>query len=293
MTKVAIYSRVFEEEQQGDVQLFFDELYKAGIEPVIYLGYFEQVREIISLPPDIKTFSLSEDLDKDVEFIISLGGDGTLLDTVTLVRNKKIPIMGINFGRLGFLASINREAVKGAVKALANRTYVIDKRTMIHVDADLPLFGNTPYALNEFSVHKRDTAPMIKIHTYLNGEFLNTYWADGLIVATPTGSTGYSLSCGGPVVFPESGSFVITPVAPHNLNVRPIVVPDNNIISFEIESRSENIICALDSRREIVGKNVQLAVRKEAFSISLLRLSENNFLQTLQNKLTWGLDKRN
>ncbi len=293
MTKVAIYSRVFEEEQQGDVQLFFDELYKAGIEPVIHLAYYEQVKEIINLPADIATFALSEDLDKDVEFIISLGGDGTLLDTVTLVRNKKISIMGINFGRLGFLASINREAVRGAVKALANRTYVIDKRTMIHVDADLPLFGNTPYALNEFSVHKRDTAPMIKIHTYLNGEFLNTYWADGLIVATPTGSTGYSLSCGGPVVFPESGSFVITPVAPHNLNVRPIVVPDNNIISFEIESRSENIICALDSRREIVGKNVQLAVRKEAFSINLLRLSENNFLQTLQNKLTWGLDKRN
>lgn len=134
---------------------------------------------------------------------------------------------------------------------------------------------------------------MIKIHTYLNGEFLNTYWADGLIVATPTGSTGYSLSCNGPIVFPESGSFVINPVAPHNLNVRPIIVPDDNIISFEVESRSDNIICALDSRREIVGKNVSLAVRKEDFTVSLLRLNENNFLQTLHNKLTWGLDKRN
>ena len=134
---------------------------------------------------------------------------------------------------------------------------------------------------------------MIKIHTYLNGEFLNTYWADGLIVATPTGSTGYSLSCNGPVVFPDSGSFVITPVAPHNLNVRPIIVPDDNIISFEIESRSDQIICALDSRREIVSKNVQLAVKKESFDINLVRLSENNFLQTLRNKLTWGLDKRN
>jgi NAD+ kinase len=293
MAKAAIYSRVFEDDQQADVQLLFDELHKHKIEPVIFQSYFEQIRDSITLSADFKTFSLSEDLDEEVEFIISLGGDGTLLDTVTLVRNKKISIMGINFGRLGFLASIGREVVTPAIKAIANRTYVIDKRTMIHVDADLPLFGNTPYALNEFSVHKRDTAPMIKIHTYLNGEFLNTYWADGLIVATPTGSTGYSLSCGGPVVFPESGSFVITPVAPHNLNVRPIVVPDNNIISFEIESRSENIICALDSRREIVGKNVQLAVRKEEFSISLLRLSENSFLQTLHNKLTWGLDKRN
>jgi NAD+ kinase len=183
--------------------------------------------------------------------------------------------------------------VKTAVKAIVNRTYIVDKRTMIHLDASVPLFGNVPYALNEFSIHKRDTASMIKIHTYLNGEFLNTYWSDGLIVATPTGSTGYSLSCNGPIVFPDSGSFVITPVAPHNLNVRPIIVPDDNIISFEIEGRTEKIICALDSRREIVNKNIQLAVRKEAFLLNLVRLSENNFLQTLRNKLTWGLDKRN
>jgi NAD+ kinase len=293
MMKAAIYSRVMEDEQQQDVQLFFDELNRQKIEPVIFQQYFDQIKDIIRLPEEVKTFSLSEHLNEDIELIISLGGDGTLLDTVTLVREKPVSIMGINFGRLGFLASIGRNEVAMAVKAIANRTYVVDKRTMIHVDADLPLFGNVPYALNEFSIHKRDTASMIKIHTYLNGEFLNTYWADGLIVATPTGSTGYSLSCGGPIVFPESGSFVITPVAPHNLNVRPIIIPDDNIISFEVESRSENIICALDSRREIVGKNVSLAVRKEEFPISLLRLSENNFLQTLHNKLTWGLDKRN
>jgi NAD+ kinase len=291
--KAAIYSRVMEEEQRNDVQLFFNELCKQKIQPIVFHSYFEQITGSIDLPADIQTFSLAEDLSEEIDCIFSLGGDGTLLDTVTLVRNKAIPIMGINFGRLGFLASIGRDEVATAVKAIANRTYVVDKRTMIHLDADLPLFGNVPYALNEFSVHKRDTASMIKIHTYLNGEFLNTYWADGLIVATPTGSTGYSLSCNGPIVFPDAGSFVITPVAPHNLNVRPIIVPDDNIISFEIESRSENIICALDSRREIVGKNVQLAVRKEDFSINLLRLSEKNFLQTLHNKLTWGLDKRN
>lgn len=291
--KAAIYSRVMEDEQRNDVQLFFNELRSQKIQPIVFHSYFEQITGSIDLPADIETFSLAEDLSEEIECIFSLGGDGTLLDTVTLVRNKVIPIMGINFGRLGFLASIGRDEVATAVKAIANRTYVVDKRTMIHLDADLPLFGNVPYALNEFSVHKRDTASMIKIHTYLNGEFLNTYWADGLIVATPTGSTGYSLSCNGPIVFPDAGSFVITPVAPHNLNVRPIIVPDGNIISFEIESRSENIICALDSRREIVGKNVQLAVRKEDFGINLLRLSEKNFLQTLHNKLTWGLDKRN
>ncbi|HUM66563.1 MAG TPA: NAD kinase, partial [Chitinophagaceae bacterium] len=236
---------------------------------------------------------VSEDLTPEVEFVISLGGDGTLLDTVTLVRDKNISIIGINFGRLGFLASIGQDEVKVAVQALARRSFVIDKRTLLHLDADLPLFGNVPYGLNEFSVHKRDTAPMIKIHTYLNGEFLNTYWADGVILATPTGSTGYSLSCGGPIVFPDSKSFVITPVAPHNLNVRPLIVPDDNIISFEVESRSESIICSLDSRREIVGKNVSLAIKKENFTINLVRLSENSFLQTLHSKLTWGLDKRN
>jgi len=291
--KAAIYSRVMDESQQANVQLFFDELYRQKIEPVVFLPFLEQIRHFINLPGDILTFSLAEHLTPDFEYIISLGGDGTMLDTVTLVRDKKISIMGINFGRLGFLAGIGQEEVREAVQAIAKRTYVVDKRTLIHLDADFPMFGNIPYALNEFAIHKRDTASMIKVHTYLNGEFLNTYWADGVIVATPTGSTGYSLSCGGPIVFPETGSFVITPVAPHNLNVRPIIVPDDNIISFEVESRSENIICALDSRREIVGKNVSLAVKKEDFKVSLLRLSENSFLQTLQNKLTWGLDKRN
>jgi NAD+ kinase len=237
--KAAIYSRVMEDEQKADVQIFFDELAKQNIELVIWQHFFDQVKEKIALPPDTKTFSLSEHLTDEIEFIISLGGDGTLLDTVTLVRDKDISIMGINFGRLGFLASIGRNEVKNAVKAIAKRSHIVDQRTLIHLDADLPLFGNIPYGLNEFAVHKRDLDPMIKIHTYLNGEFLNTYWADGLIVSTPTGSTGYSLSCGGPIVFPESGSFVITPVAPHNLNVRSIIVPDDNIISFEVESRSK------------------------------------------------------
>lgn len=291
--KAAIYSRVLDKEQHKYVQLFFDELAEQKIEPIIFKSYCDQLHGHIQLPKNTSTFSFADDLSDEVEFIISLGGDGTLLDTVTLVRDKPIMIMGINFGRLGFLASIGRDELKTAVHAIANRTYITDTRTMIHLDASIPLFGNVPYALNEFSIHKRDVASMIKIHTYLNGEFLNTYWCDGLIVATPTGSTGYSLSCNGPIVFPETGSFVINAVAPHNLNVRPIIVPDDNIISFEIESRSDQIICALDSRKEIISKDVQLAIKRESFDINLLRLSENNFLQTLRNKLTWGLDKRN
>ena len=291
--KVAIYSRVLESTQQKDVQLFFDELDKEQIIPVLFSPYLKEIDRYISLPASTLTFTTTDDLTDDIDFLISLGGDGTLLDTVTLIRNKRIPVAGINFGRLGFLAGIGRDEMSTAVKALARRSYIIDRRTLIHLDCNIPLFNDVPYALNEFAIHKRDTAPMVKIHTYLNGELLNTYWADGLILATPTGSTGYSLSLGGPVVFPESSSFVITPIAPHNLNVRPIIIPDNTIVSFEVESRSDDIICALDSRREIVDKNVLLAVRRENFMMNLVRLNENNFLQTLRNKLSWGLDKRN
>jgi NAD+ kinase len=291
--KVAIYSRSLGEQEQTELQQLMDELQKQQIQVVVYKTFHQQVSQAIRFPGSLSLFQQSEDLDESIDFVISLGGDGTLLDTIALVRDKNIPVIGINFGRLGFLASIGKEDMITAVNSLVNRTFVIDKRSLIHLDSDKRLFNEVPYGLNEFAIHKTDTSPMIKIHTYLNGEFLNTYWADGLIVSTPTGSTGYSLSCGGPVVFPESGSFVINPVAPHNLNVRPIVVPDENIISFEVEGRSDSFICALDSRKELVDKNVQLAVRREEFTISLVRLNENNFLQTLRNKLSWGLDARN
>ncbi len=238
-------------------------------------------------------FSDGNDLDQSIDFIISLGGDGTMLDAVTLIGDKKIPVVGVNYGRLGFLAGIGKDELVALVDSLVNKTYVIDKRSLLHLSSSSPLFGETPFALNEFAIHKRDTSPMIKIHTYLNGEFLNTYWSDGVIVSTPTGSTGYSMSCNGPIVFPESSSFVITPIAPHNLNVRPIIVPDSNVISFEIESRSQQFICALDARREIVDVDLELAVKREKFDIHLVRLFENNFLSTLRTKLTWGLDKRN
>ncbi len=291
--KVAIYSRVMDWDHHLEVQHLFDELAKQKLNPILYQPYFEQIQSGIHFSSAISTFSQASDLDHSIEFLISLGGDGTLLDTVTLVRDKNIPVLGINFGRLGFLASIGKEDLSTAIQALVKRSFLVDKRSLVHLDASEALFDDVPYALNEFAIHKKDTSPMIKIHTYLNGEFLNTFWADGLIVATPTGSTGYSLSCNGPIVFPESTSFVITPVAPHNLNVRSIVVPDNNVISFEVEGRAEDFICALDSRRHVVNKNVQLAVKREDFTMSLVRLNENNFLQTLRSKLMWGLDSRN
>ncbi|MEO7524548.1 MAG: NAD kinase [Ferruginibacter sp.] len=291
--KIAIYSRGIENNQLQDISLLLHEIMNHGAEPVFFQDFFNQFYSAIEIPGKYSTFSSGDDLDASIDCMISLGGDGTMLDTVTLVKDSGIPVLGINYGRLGFLANMGKEEIHSAMDAIVNRKYVLDKRTLLHLDANIPLFGNTPYALNEFSLHKKDTSPMIKIHTYLNGEFLNTYWADGLIVATPTGSTGYSLSCNGPVVFPDSGSFVITPVAPHNLNIRPIVVPDNTIVSFEVEGRTDGFLCTLDSRREIVTKEIQLAVKKETFGINLMRMHENNFLQTLRNKLSWGLDKRN
>ncbi len=287
---IAIYSRGLDVEQNAPLQFLLDELSTHNATTFLYEPLVEQV----SLSSSFSTFKTYQDLvDNEVEFLISIGGDGTILDAVTLVRDSNIPILGINFGRLGFLASISKDEIASAVEALVNRTFLVDKRSLIHIDSNMDLFGDTPFALNEFALHKRDTSPMIKIHTYINGEFLSTYWADGLIVATPTGSTGYNLSCNGPILFPESSSFVITPVAPHNLNVRSIVVADSNVISFEVEGRAEQYICAMDARREFVDINIQIAVKKEDFTVNLIRLNENSFLSTLRNKLTWGMDKRN
>lgn len=291
--KVAIYSRGLDFEQENPLLMLIEELARYDTTILIFHQLLEQFTLPKHLHEKITPFKTTDDLDEQIDCLISLGGDGTLLDTVTLVKNKNIPILGINFGRLGFLASISKEELGSAVDSLINHTYLIDKRSLMHLDSNEDLFGETPFALNEFAIHKRDISPMVKIHTYLNGEFLNTYWADGLIVSTPTGSTGYNMSCNGPIMFPESACFVITPVAPHNLNVRSIIVPDTNVISFEVESRADQFICALDARREIVTKSIQLAVRREKFGINLVRLNENSFLSTLRTKLTWGLDKRN
>ncbi|WP_212000404.1 NAD kinase [Chitinophaga sp. HK235] len=291
--QVALYSRGFITEDIANIRLLLDELQRAEISATLYEPFYHTLKEYISFKEEPPLFSRAEDLPGNIEFLMSLGGDGTLLDTVCYVRDTNIPVVGINFGRLGFLASIGKDEIHSLVKALLDRTYVVDQRSLIHLDANVPLFGDIPYALNEFTIHKKDTSAMVKIHTYLNGEFLNTYWADGLIVSTPTGSTGYSLSCGGPIVFPDANNFVITPVAPHNLNVRPIIVPNESVISFEVEGRSDQFLCTLDSRMETIDSTVQLAIKKERFSLSLLRLDESNFLHTLRNKLLWGIDARN
>ena len=234
-----------------------------------------------------------------MDFVISVGGDGTLLDTVSYVGPLEIPMIGINTGRMGFLATIAIEDIENAIEVLFSGKFTIEDRSLIGLDTDLNLdmdmrmFDGTAFGLNEFTVHKRDTSSMIIVHTYIDEEYLNSYWADGLIVSTPTGSTGYSLSCGGPLISPSAKDFVITPVSPHNLNVRPIIVPDDSVISFKIEGRSEKFLISLDSRSTAVDANIQLKVRKERFVAKLVKFYNYSFFDTLRHKLNWGYDMRN
>ena len=292
--KVAIYSRGVDLDQQQSLNALLLELNRYDTRIFVFADLLTKfnLKEAEGKNALIPFTSITE-LNGQVDCLISVGGDGTVLDAVTIVGATNIPILGINYGRLGFLATISKDELSMMVEALVNGSYIIEKRSLLHLNANANIFETAPYALNEFAIHKRDTSPMIKIHTYLNGEFLNSYWADGIIVATPTGSTGYNMSCNGPILFPDSASFVITPVAPHNLNVRSIVVPDSSVISFEVEGRTEELICAMDARKEIVPIDIQLAVKKENFMVHFIRLNENSYLTTLRTKLTWGLDKRN
>ena len=243
---------------------------------------------------DIKVLSGQKELQEArIDMVITLGGDGTILGAASLIGELEIPILGINLGRLGFLAGVERTKIVEAFNSVDKGHYRIESRKMIYVESDPNIFGQTSYALNDFTLHKRDTSSMITIHTYVDGDYLNSYWADGIIVATPTGSTGYSLSCGGPIIFPGSNTFVITPVAPHNLNVRPLVIPDSSVISFEIEGRANNYLCSIDSRYELISVEHQLAVRKCSFVTKLIVLNGQSFLSTIHDKLYWGSDQRN
>ncbi len=290
--KIAIYGRLLHDEDTRFIQQLFDILSKKNIEVIVYEGFYNHLVQRIKFTKPIDTFKSHNEITKNIDYMFSLGGDGTLLDTLTLVRESEIPIMGINMGSLGYLASIGKEDINKAIEAIEKGTFIKDKRSLIRLESNKPLFKEVNYALNEFTIHSKDTSTVITIHVYIDGDYLNSYWASGIIVATPTGSTAYSLSCGGPIIFPKSESFVITPIAPHNLSVRPIIVSDESVISFKIEGRSKNFLCTLDSRFETVDTTYQLAVKKEKFNINLVRLNDENFFTTLRSKLTWGLDKR-
>ena len=291
--RIALYSRDFAAKYSTHLYNIFFELEKYCRSIVVHETLLSQFPEILQRFSNIEVFRGAEDLDLSTDFFLSLGGDGTILDAVTLIGDKGIPVLGINFGRLGFLSSSGKDDIKATLKALKDHAYIIDKRSLIHVDSDIGLFSNAPFGLNDFTISKKDTSPMIKIKTYLNGEFLNNYWADGLIVSTPAGSTAYNMSCNGPILFPSTSCFVITPIAPHHLNSRPIVIPNDQILSFEIESRVDSFICSLDARRIETDIQTQIAIRKESFYINIVRLQENSFLTSLKNKLGWGVDTRN
>lgn len=290
--KIALHGKTINKETYPYVQEVIDELYSRDAELYISQHFLKEIRKHNIRLQKVESFQRKDSLHK-LDFMFSLGGDGTLLDTITYVGEDELPLIGINTGRLGFLATTPKEKIKEVIDALYNNYYTYDYRTLIRLDADQDLFEGMNYSLNEFAILKKDTSSMIVVHAYIDGEFLNSYWADGLIIATPTGSTGYSLSCGGPLVLPQSNNFIVTPVSPHNLYVRPMVVSDKSVLSFEIEGRSKNFLISLDSRSRTVDASIQLAVRKENFRAKLVKLTGYNFFDTLRQKLNWGLDNRN
>ncbi|UOG75444.1 NAD kinase [Hymenobacter tibetensis] len=290
--KIAILGKPFEDASLPFVQNLLDDLARRQTDILIVESFHSYLTERLQLPTGVSTFHRGDSL-RGVQFVLSIGGDGTLLDTVTYVGSLQIPILGIHTGRLGFLATVTPDRIAQAMDALFKGHFVLEERSLIRVETDPDAFGGVNFGLNEFSILKRDTSSMIVVHTYIDGEYLNSYWADGLVVATPTGSTGYSLSCGGPVMLPQTNNFIIAPVCPHNLNVRPLVVSDQSVISFEIEGRSNQFLLSLDSRSVAVDAGVQIAVRRESFNARLVKFNHVNFLSTLRSKLNWGLDKRN
>lgn len=291
--KIAIYARQVTPAHHSTINGLFQELKRHKCQVYIYQPFYNQVKHLAGEGEEFKLFNSGSEIRGQVDFLFSLGGDGTILDTLTLVQDSGIPVLGINIGRLGFLSSISQEEIVQAIESLEKGHFSLDKRSLLRLESNRSLFGDVNYALNELTIHKKDSSSMIIINTFLNGEYLNSYWADGLIIATPTGSTGYSLSCGGPIIVPYSDNFVITPIAPHNLNVRPIVVSDKNVVSLEVEGRSQYFLASLDSRSVTIDSSISLAVRKEDFTMNLVRIADDNFLGTLRKKLNWGLDSRN
>ncbi len=290
--KIAIYSYKLDDKYLSFIQLLLQKLLDKDVDVLVYQAFYNDLSQHFELDKGLNVFENHTDLN-DVNYLFSIGGDGTLLKTITYVRDKNIPILGINTGRLGFLTSIATEEVDNAIDAVLKGNFDLDTRTLLSLDTENNLFGEVNYALNEITLQKKDTSSMVTIQVYLGGEFLNSYWADGLIISTPTGSTAYSLSCNGPIILPGSGNIIINPIAPHNLNVRPVVVPDDAELTLKIAGRTENFLVALDSRSLTVPLSSELKIRKSSHQINLIRLKDYSFLNTLRTKLIWGQDKRN
>ncbi len=289
---IAIYSRSSNHDHSNYIEDIYRLLKDEGVDLIIFEPYYQFIKKTYQFNLSLETFSNSEELILKASYVISLGGDGTLLETIDLVKKSGVPLLGVNTGRLGFLASVNTNDLKKSIQLLLKEKYTLDKRELIEISGCNNCFGEVNYALNEFTIHKKDSSAMINIDTYIDGVFLNSYFADGLIVATPTGSTAYSLSCGGPIMIPDSDNFIITPIAPHNLTVRPIVISNNKQISFKVSGRSDNFNISLDSRNAQVPTGSEITIKKADFRLNLIALEGQHFFTTLRNKMMWGIDKR-
>jgi NAD+ kinase len=288
---IAVHGKEFNRESAPFIAHIFEILARYRVQLKVSSKFSRYLKKPL-INSAFQVFHTAAEL-SDVQLFLSVGGDGTLLESVALIGRSEIPIMGINTGRLGFLATISREDTEKAIQNLLEGAFTLDKRALLQLETSNEIFGNLNFALNDFTVMKKDSSAMITIHAYIDGEFLNSYWADGIIVSTPTGSTGYSLSCGGPLIFPRSRNFVITPVSPHNLTVRPIVVSDSAVLTFQVEGRSKRFLVSLDSRMSSVDSSEKLEIRKAVFDVNLVQLESFHYFKTLRQKLNWGLDVRN
>ncbi|MCC7302306.1 MAG: NAD kinase [Bacteroidia bacterium] len=289
--KIAVYGRMIDNNRTTPVQELFDLLGKEKVEVLIHEPFMNFIKDRLRLPDQLQTFLSHDDLRNRADFLFSLGGDGTLLETLSLVRDSGLPVVGINTGKLGFLSSIGKEESALVIAALREKKYEIEKKEVLFLDTP-GLFSDLPYALNEITIMKNDTSSMVTIHAYLDDVLLNTYWCDGLIISTQTGSTAYSLSCGGPIVAPGADVFTLTPMAPHNLNVRPVVIPDHGTLRLKVEGSNKQYMLALDSRSSSLNNQDELTIRKAAWRMNLVRLPGRDFFTSLRNKLLWGIDKR-
>lgn len=292
--KIAIYGISVNPEFFEELLRLFDLLKEKKIECFIYEPFHFYLNTDCHIFPEIiGQFENGDELPEDISYLLSLGGDGTILKSFLAVKNRDIPLVGINSGRLGFLSDISHDEIDKALDDLLEGNIYVDERTVLELEVINNNVSEFFYALNEITVTKLDSSSMIKIHTYINNEFLNTYWADGLIIATPTGSTAYSLSVGGPILTPDSENFVISPIAPHNLTVRPLVVPDHHSIALQVEGRGLQFLTSVDSKSEALYFSGWLKIRKASFKVKTIRLKDHSFFSTLRNKLMWGIDKRN
>ncbi|HUH51299.1 MAG TPA: NAD kinase [Flavobacterium sp.] len=291
--KIAVYGQYYESNYDSILSEIRSFAKEKSIEVIFEKNFYQLI--CAQKPFETATFSTYEDLDASYDAFISIGGDGTILRAATFVRDSGIPILGINAGRLGFLASIPKESVLHYLELVFKKEYTLSNRTVLGLETsiNIPELEDISFALNEVSINRKDTTSMIVIETYLDGEYLNSYWADGLIISTPTGSTGYSLSCGGPVLLPESKSLIITPIAPHNLNSRPIVIPQGTEIKLKVSGREEQYLISLDSRIFTISNENELTIKKKPFDINMISFKDNTFLNTLRKKLLWGEDTRN